>query len=321
MVELGAAVVAIPLLVVLGALQSTIWNGEAAPAFARSLALTLEPALAAFGPASNRAAEPPEIYFGYGRQALAAYFLLGVAFWALRPALGRRGFIAVGVLGGVALLGDVLAYWVSESAGPAVRQVGFWYVELPALVALAAMLSGVGVVHVRRKTQGRLLALALPLGLGATAGLRYLPHGLLLGLAVVCALALGFEVRGGPRARHPALLGLSVVLLVGLWVQYGPRLVIGRLAATTRVSVPVPSSFATLHVFETGSARMSPLLVGHEHPWRPVPAFVIDHPTLGLIVFDTGLSDEVELAGASALPVPERWLMSIEGRPELSLPA
>ncbi|MFQ6677531.1 MAG: MBL fold metallo-hydrolase [Fidelibacterota bacterium] len=56
-----------------------------------------------------------------------------------------------------------------------------------------------------------------------------------------------------------------------------------------------------LHVFNTGMNRVSPLLVGSPAPWRPAPAFLIEHPTFGLIVFDTGLSTEAAIKGEKVL--------------------
>jgi len=56
-----------------------------------------------------------------------------------------------------------------------------------------------------------------------------------------------------------------------------------------------------LHVFNTGINKVSYLLVGNVNPWRPVPAFVVEHPKYGLIVFDTGLSSKIAKIGNKAL--------------------
>jgi len=56
-----------------------------------------------------------------------------------------------------------------------------------------------------------------------------------------------------------------------------------------------------LHVFNTGINKVSYLLAGAVNPWRPVPAFVIEHPKYGLIVFDTGLSSKIAKIGNKAL--------------------
>ncbi|MFQ6611151.1 MAG: MBL fold metallo-hydrolase [Fidelibacterota bacterium] len=55
-----------------------------------------------------------------------------------------------------------------------------------------------------------------------------------------------------------------------------------------------------LHVFNTGMNKVSSLLVG-ANPWRPAPAFVIEHPEYGLIVFDSGLSTNIAIKGKKAL--------------------
>ncbi|MFK5889944.1 MAG: MBL fold metallo-hydrolase [Flavobacteriaceae bacterium] len=56
-----------------------------------------------------------------------------------------------------------------------------------------------------------------------------------------------------------------------------------------------------LHVFNTGINKVSSLLVGKVNPWRSVPAFVIEHPKYGLIIFDTGLSSKIAKIGNIAL--------------------
>lgn len=48
--------------------------------------------------------------------------------------------------------------------------------------------------------------------------------------------------------------------------------------------------------------RMSQIVVGDVRPWRPNPAFVIRHPTQGLIVFDTGWPVEIVERGKYAIP-------------------
>lgn len=64
---------------------------------------------------------------------------------------------------------------------------------------------------------------------------------------------------------------------------------------------PPVSTDIILHVFNTGMNRVSPVLVGLPAPWRPAPAFLIEHPVFGLIVFDTGLSSDVALKGEDVL--------------------
>jgi glyoxylase-like metal-dependent hydrolase (beta-lactamase superfamily II) len=56
-----------------------------------------------------------------------------------------------------------------------------------------------------------------------------------------------------------------------------------------------------LHVFNTGMNKVSRLLVGKINPWRPAPAFVIEHPKFGLLVFDSGLSSEITINGEKML--------------------
>ncbi|MBW2241347.1 MAG: MBL fold metallo-hydrolase [Deltaproteobacteria bacterium] len=111
-----------------------------------------------------------------------------------------------------------------------------------------------------------------------------------------------------------AALAAAVVALVGLALPYRPIPVPGPDVTPAPLGLPEPLSGLKLHVFNTGANRMSSLLVGPAPPWRAVPAFVVEHPTHGLIVFDLGLSHEVAEHGEDALPAPMGWLMESRGR-------
>jgi glyoxylase-like metal-dependent hydrolase (beta-lactamase superfamily II) len=75
-----------------------------------------------------------------------------------------------------------------------------------------------------------------------------------------------------------------------------------------------------LHVFNTGVNKVSSLLVGEVNPWRPVPAFVIEHPKYGLIVFDTGLSSKIAKIGNKALHPITRMLFDTRSLKDEDLP-
>jgi hypothetical protein len=211
------ALTALVLVALLGPLQARIWYGAAGPAWIDRLAqsgaalLGLHPLPDA--PAAE-ARQPAPAYFAAGRVTLLVYAALGLAVW--RGLLGRRGGLRRVVLGllVVATVGDALAYRVSATAGPHVRALGFWRVELPALCALVALVTGTGLRRALRsqagicagtrpriRGQGVALALALPFALGATALIRYLPHGLLTGLALASAVAAFLSPRSGARPR------------------------------------------------------------------------------------------------------------------------
>jgi len=76
-----------------------------------------------------------------------------------------------------------------------------------------------------------------------------------------------------------------------------------------------------LHVFNTGMNRVSGLLAGADTRWRPAPAFVIEHPAQGLIVFDAGLGPEIAEKGEGALPFIVGLLFKSRSRPGLGLAA
>ncbi len=70
-----------------------------------------------------------------------------------------------------------------------------------------------------------------------------------------------------------------------------------------------------LHVFNTGANRVSPLLVGSPAPWRPAPAFVVEHPSRGLLVFDAGLAPVIAEQAEGALHFVTRRLFQTRSLP------
>ena len=298
-VAIAAAIAAVGLCAVLGALQSVICNGFDAPALARFIASVLDAGLLV-EPASSTLPQPTESYFGYGRLVVGLYALLIVCADALRRQLrAGAGAVVTGLLT-IAAVADVAAYWVSESQGTALWRVAFWYTEVPALVATVVVLTGIGVVRLRQGKRFGALALGLPLAVTTTAVLGYLPHGLLLGIALTFTLAftstLVFtgptpddNVPIKPRGQRRLALGVAAVVLVsgGLGVQYRPTLRPGPEVTLRPMTVTEGLEGARLHVLNTGFNRMSKFLVGRDRPWRPVPAFVIEDHQHGLFVFES----------------------------------
>jgi len=195
------ATLALGLTTVLGCLQSVVWNGAEAPLLARAVASALDPALLAGAPASSAAA-PSASYFSYGRLAIASYGLLWLVGGALKEQLPPRSLWLASASLSVATTGDLLAYWLSESIGPGLRRLGFWFMELPALCALVVCLSGAGLLAYRRGRPGSAWTLALPASLLGVAALQYLPHGILLGSSLAALAASCQPSR--PRGIAPA---------------------------------------------------------------------------------------------------------------------
>jgi glyoxylase-like metal-dependent hydrolase (beta-lactamase superfamily II) len=117
-----------------------------------------------------------------------------------------------------------------------------------------------------------------------------------------------------------ALLCLLIVGVVSaILIPYRPHFVTGPHFEQNSDIPNLKNTGLKIHVFNTGFSKMSHLLVPSPAPWRPIPAFVIEHPKHGFIVFDTGLSAEVEAHGESALPIPMRWFFKSRGFPEWAL--
>ncbi|RMD83385.1 MAG: MBL fold metallo-hydrolase [Candidatus Dadabacteria bacterium] len=116
----------------------------------------------------------------------------------------------------------------------------------------------------------------------------------------------------------------AAVAVLGHQGCYRPKLVAGadpprRLAGLAGRTWPRVAGMR-LHVFNTGTNRVSPLLVGTPAPWRPAPAFVIEHPNRGLVVFDCGLGAEIARLGERALNPVARFLIKTRSLPGWDLP-
>jgi len=126
--------------------------------------------------------------------------------------------------------------------------------------------------------------------------------------------------RRPPGIFFSCLIGLASACLTSC---YRPQVILGPEppAVTAEVlqgmQVGVPG--LRLHVFNTGMNRVSPLLVGSPAPWRPVPAFVLEHLRQGLIVFDCGLGPEIARRREGALHPLTRLLFKTRSRPGLDL--
>lgn len=127
---------------------------------------------------------------------------------------------------------------------------------------------------------------------------------------------------------HQRSRAIAVWLVAAALAQsgcYRPQVVAGEqppatLAAVTAENWPAVTGLI-LHVFNTGMNRVSPLLAGSPALWRPAPAFVIEHPSRGLIVFDCGLGPEIGEHGEDALHPLTRMLFKTRSRPGLDLPS
>ena len=122
--------------------------------------------------------------------------------------------------------------------------------------------------------------------------------------------------------RRPASGFVSIGLVIAAtlaitlaWaVNYRPVVATGATPVSGPYRLPDGVAGLKLHVFNTGMNRMSAMLVGANPPWRPVPAFVLEDPQQGLVVFDCGLSAAVERDGALGYSLPTRWLVQSKGR-------
>ncbi|MFQ5478363.1 MAG: MBL fold metallo-hydrolase [Candidatus Binatia bacterium] len=114
---------------------------------------------------------------------------------------------------------------------------------------------------------------------------------------------------------------IAVLVLGGC---YRPQVIGGREASASLQGIDDQGwprvKGLRLHVFNTGMNRVSPLLVGSPAPWRPAPAFVVEHPIEGLVVFDCGLGREIVRDGEGALHPITRLLFKARSAPGRELP-
>ena len=128
--------------------------------------------------------------------------------------------------------------------------------------------------------------------------------------------------------RRKIILAIIAIVAIGAVanaIRYHPVIVRGpNIPATLselRNSRWPTTAGMRLYVFNTGMNRVSGVLAGADTKWRPAPAFVIEHPTQGLIVFDAGLGPEIAAKGESALPFIVGLLFKSRARPALGLAA
>jgi hypothetical protein len=208
LLDLGLALAATggtALCLYLAPIQSTIWN---APELTPMVAAT--PWVASALGAHDGGLTP---YYAFGRLVVWVYLGLGAGFFAARrrpiggPGSERRladerAFQVLIALLVVAAVGNVVEYWGGSLYGEAVKEIGFRFLETPAL-ALAGLASAWLGARLVRSAAGSdhriawLFGLTLPAMLLSTILLRYLPHGPLLALS---GLATGLAL----WARHDA---------------------------------------------------------------------------------------------------------------------
>lgn len=172
----------------LGTFQTVIWNGDAAPGWARAIVLQLAPTLRAapFNLGVARLEQPPAAYFVLGRCVWLVYAAL-LAAVAQRKVNTLMRAATLLLLGGAALA-DILVYGLSSTLGVAFRERMFWTAEVPLLAALTLLLTVSALLAWHQRAGSVIAALTLPLALAATAVLHYMPHGPLLGVALALLL-------------------------------------------------------------------------------------------------------------------------------------
>jgi glyoxylase-like metal-dependent hydrolase (beta-lactamase superfamily II) len=105
----------------------------------------------------------------------------------------------------------------------------------------------------------------------------------------------------GKLAVLTAFSLISILATIAWANWYKPIIRVGPRIASANYMLPAPVPGLRLHVINTSMNRMSWFAVGNVRPWRPNPVFVLEHPAQGLIVFDTGFSEQIAERGEFAV--------------------
>lgn len=185
---------------ILAPVQSIIWNGPEAPqwtAVARTLASILN--------LNQQSHLDPVAYRFFGRFLVLGYVGALAGFSRLhvpddRIALRLKG--ALLILLHIAMGADVVTYWIAGLENETLRNLSFWYAEVPALVGILAILGISGIRNLRRGRGDRVTSasnvFAIPLALIAALAIQYLPTGVLLAISVAAVTSAS----RAPRAAN-----------------------------------------------------------------------------------------------------------------------
>lgn len=256
--------------------------------------------------------DPPAAYFYYGHFFIVVYLLVLFAM-VLSPVIAkRRHRFALLALVTIAAIADIFVYWLGEFFTAYLRQHAFFYVELPALLLMLLVFALHAFVYRKdqRSQEPGFVFIFFSILLTGILCVFFSPILQILRIVMTLALIVLSAYSSNEPSRRISKEILIPGLLIGLlligsrFAVYQPHILHGPLITTVD---PLPQKSNTevrLHVFNTGFNRMSKILSPGTPPWRPAPAFVIAHPSRGLIVFDCGLSPGVARHGEAALPMP-----------------
>lgn len=181
--------IVITLLFISGAVMSVIWNGEHSP-------YVLQAAMSEFSDIPNAASEmssPPEQYFFFGRFTFLFYIAIFLNIKTLEKQFNSRIVFISSLLLSIAVLGDIATYWLSDIYGAYLRNIAFWYVELPALILLLMYWISLAIYQsIKFKSVHPMLWL-LPIAITAIGFIQYLPHSFLL--AILSVISFNFFTR------------------------------------------------------------------------------------------------------------------------------
>ncbi len=185
---------ALLLLIVLGPIQSAIWNGPETPGWIARLTWLHQTASRLQAAIPAWAGMHPYDAFGRLMAIVYAGALVGLAGLSpgSQPISQRMKQVALVTLG-IAAVADVVSYWTAGFENDGLRFWSFWVTEMPALVLTLLAVSTLGILRLRAGYAPGWanwpLALVLPLALALTAALQYMPHGPMTALCAALLIA------------------------------------------------------------------------------------------------------------------------------------
>lgn len=255
-------------------------------------------------------------YFTYGHYLIVAYLLLIAAVWTGKYPAKRGLQNAIVLLLSVAATANILIYWVGEYLTGYARDLFSGYVQLPTL-EIAVLLVGILVFNIKSQPQrlsvNYLYFSVLILAVAFIALFPY-QHALLLTLLTTNSiLSILYSTDNEPLLNNKIskfgivpFISLSLIVAafsVFVFIQYKPNLIAGKQEQALALHLP-ENTGVKVFILNTGFNRMTKALSPGNPKWRPAPVFLIQHPTFGYLLFDTGIAKEVASKGQGAMAFP-----------------
>jgi N-acyl homoserine lactone hydrolase len=262
-----------------------------------------------------------------GKLFILSYACLFASFVIVRPVLGKGVKRLLSVLIIMSTIANILHYWNGAHLTSFGRQTLEGKLDTPIALFLSVALSFLATQHYFPREKRVLKWNIFFLGLIAQifiaalfkSGHLFLVFSAISLILIIWSSKEEFREKFMFKPFLGFLIPVSIFLSISFLQAYQPVEIAGPVLNSLGNVLSTKTKGLKLHVFNTGFNRMSKTLSPGSPKWRPAPAFVIEHPTKGLVVFDCGLSADVAQNGEKVLPFPMGLLFESRGEPEQTL--